>query len=160
MIVWLAAKTIHNTDCSWIIKWELMNSLKSLFIYSLNIYLFWWKCFFYCITNILSLIMFTSKVFSFYFRSVAELCTMAYPGSRGLFSKYLISNKPCLRFDKAPESYFFLSAFRASLTRLRRERSVSIRKKHPLEPRVTMAPSLCRILFFIHSIQSITINFL
>ena len=32
--------------------------------------------------------------------------------------------------------YFFLSALRASLTRLRRERSVSIRKKYPLEPRV------------------------
>ena len=26
-----------------------------------------------------------------------------YPGSRGPFSKYLIWNKPCLLFDKAPE---------------------------------------------------------
>ena len=32
--------------------------------------------------------------------------------------------------------YFFLSALRASLTRVRRERSVSIRQKYPLEPRV------------------------
>ena len=30
-----------------------------------------------------------------------------YPGSRGPFSKYLILNKPCLRFDKAPETLFF-----------------------------------------------------
>ena len=35
-----------------------------------------------------------------------------------------------------PEVLFFLSALRASLTRLRYERSVSIRKKYPLEPRV------------------------
>ena len=32
--------------------------------------------------------------------------------------------------------YFFLSALRASLTRLRREPSISLRKKDPLEPRV------------------------
>ena len=32
-----------------------------------------------------------------------------YPGSRGPFSKYLIWNKPCLRFDKAPETLFFSS---------------------------------------------------
>ena len=30
--------------------------------------------------------------------------------------------------------YFFLSALRASLMRLRRESSVSMRKKYPLEP--------------------------
>ena len=30
--------------------------------------------------------------------------------------------------------YFFFSALRASLTRLRREPSVSIRKKYPQEP--------------------------
>ena len=53
-----------------------------------------------------------------------------YPGSRGPFSKYLIWNKPCLRFDKAS------SALRASLTQLRRDPSASIRKKYPLEPRV------------------------
>ena len=55
------------------------------------------------------------------------------------FSKYLIWKKPCIRFDKAlwnPGYIFFLSAFRASLTRLRRERSVSTWKKNPLEPRV------------------------
>ena len=51
-----------------------------------------------------------------------------YHGSRGPFSKYLIWNKPCLRFDKTPETVFFLSALRTSLTRLHRERSVSIRK--------------------------------
>ena len=46
------------------------------------------------------------------------------------------TKKPCfLRFDKAPET-FFLSALRASLTRLGREPSVSIRKKYRLEPRV------------------------
>ena len=27
-----------------------------------------------------------------------------YPGSRGSFSKYLVGSKPCLRFDKAPET--------------------------------------------------------
>ena len=27
-----------------------------------------------------------------------------YPGSRDPFSKYLVGNKPCLRFDKAPET--------------------------------------------------------
>ena len=43
--------------------------------------------------------------------------------------------KPCLRFGKAPET-FFLSALHASLTRLGREPPVSIRKKYPLEPRV------------------------
>ena len=32
--------------------------------------------------------------------------------------------------------YFFVSALRASLTRLRREPSISLRKKDPLEPRV------------------------
>ena len=32
--------------------------------------------------------------------------------------------------------YFFLPALRASLTRFRREPSVSIGKKYPLEPRV------------------------
>ena len=41
------------------------------------------------------------------------------PGSRGPFSKWLIWNKPCLRFDKAPS--LLLSALRASLTRLRRD---------------------------------------
>ena len=45
------------------------------------------------------------------------------------------TKKPYLRFDKAPET-FFLSALRASLTRLGREPSVSMRKKYPLEPRV------------------------
>ena len=34
------------------------------------------------------------------------------------------------------KGYFFLMALRASLTRLRREPSVSIRKEYPLEPRV------------------------
>ena len=52
-----------------------------------------------------------------------------YPGSRGPFSKYLIWNKPCLRFDKAP-------CLCASLTPLRHERWVSMRKKCRLEPRV------------------------
>ena len=51
-----------------------------------------------------------------------------YPGPRCPFSKYLLWNKPCLRFDKAPETVVFLSALRTSLTRLRSERSVSIRK--------------------------------
>ena len=27
-----------------------------------------------------------------------------YPGSRGSFSKYLVGSKPCLPFDKAPET--------------------------------------------------------
>ena len=45
------------------------------------------------------------------------------------------TKNPCLRFVKAPET-FFLSALRASLTRLGREPSVSIRKKYPLEPSV------------------------
>ena len=39
-----------------------------------------------------------------------------------------------------PEVIFFSSALCASLTRLRREPSVSIRKKYPLEPRVLKMP--------------------
>ena len=43
-------------------------------------------------------------------------------------------NETCSSCDQ--RSFFSLGANRASLTRLRREPSVSIRKKSPLEPRV------------------------
>ena len=85
-----------------------------------------------------------------------------YPGSRGPFSKYLIWNKPCLRFDKAPE-FFFLSALRASLTRLRREPSVSVRKQYPLEPRVSRTHRLFRpvhTMWLYSKTASIKLNFL
>ena len=53
-----------------------------------------------------------------------------YPGSRGPFSKYPIWNKPCLRFDKAPETLFFLSTLRASLKQpAASPRTISIDKK-------------------------------
>ena len=42
-----------------------------------------------------------------------------------------------------------LSALRAWLTRLCPERSVSIRKKYPLEPRVTSLPNLVQVLFIV-----------
>ena len=51
-------------------------------------------------------------------------------GSRGYF--FLIVNAR----RRGEKSIFFSSALCASLTRLRREPSVSIRKKYPLEPRV------------------------
>ena len=59
-----------------------------------------------------------------------------YPGSRGPFPKYLIWNKPCLRFDKAPETLFF-SLGALGLIDAAWPRTVSIdKKKYPLEPRV------------------------
>ena len=52
-----------------------------------------------------------------------------YPGSRGPFPKYLIWNKPCLRFDKAPETLFFsLGASPRTIS--------SDKKKYPLELKV------------------------
>ena len=61
-----------------------------------------------------------------------------YPGSRGPFSKYLIWNKPCLRFDKAPELFFSLGA---SLTRLRREPSVKPLKENVKWPELRQETS-------------------
>ena len=58
-------------------------------------------------------------------------------GSRGFF--FLIDTEAALTQKKSGEEkkeIFFSSALCASLTRLRREPSVSIRKKYPLEPRV------------------------
>ena len=51
-----------------------------------------------------------------------------YPGSRGQFSKYLIWNKPCLRFDKAPETLFF-SLGASRLVDAASLRTISIDKK-------------------------------
>ena len=51
-----------------------------------------------------------------------------YPGSRGPFSKYLILNKPCLRFDKAPETLFF-SVGASRLVDAASPRTISIDKK-------------------------------
>ena len=70
-----------------------------------------------------------------------------YPGSWGPFSKYLIWNKPCLRFDNAPETYKgigirlsrrFAPRWRgfAAKHKYRQWLLVSVRKKYPLEPRV------------------------
>ena len=53
-----------------------------------------------------------------------------HPGSRGPSSKHLRWNKP------VDIESFFSSALCASLTGLRRESTVSIRKKYTLEPRV------------------------
>ena len=61
----------------------------------------------------------------------------ANPGSRGPFSKYLIWNKPYLRFDKAPE-FFPLDASRLVDAALPRIIS-NDKKKYPLEPRVGYA---------------------
>ena len=63
-----------------------------------------------------------------------DIVSLRYPGSRSPFLKYPKWNKPCLRFDKAPETDFFFS-LGASLTR---QTSVSIREKYPLEPRVRL----------------------
>ena len=58
-----------------------------------------------------------------------------YPGFQRIF--FLIDNEAALKQKKAARRViFFSSALCASLTRLRREPSVSIRKKYPLEPRV------------------------
>ena len=69
-----------------------------------------------------------------------------YPGFQRIF--FLIDNEAALKQKKAARRkkilllkfyyfiIFFSSALCASLTRLRREPSVSIRKKYPLEPRV------------------------
>ena len=54
-----------------------------------------------------------------------QLCCRTTLGSRGFFFSYRYWSR-----------VFFSSALCASLTRLRREPSVSIRKKYPLEPRV------------------------
>ena len=51
-----------------------------------------------------------------------------YPGSRGPFSKHLILNKPCLRFDKAPETLFF-SVGASRLVDAASPRTISIDKK-------------------------------
>ena len=57
-------------------------------------------------------------------------------GSRGYF--FLIDTEAAALTQgaEAKKVFFFSSALCASLTRLRREPSVSIRKKYPLEPRV------------------------
>ena len=82
-----------------------------------------------------------SELSSWKFWRVAQLSTSewiyfkhpvySYSGSRGSFSKYLIWNKPFLRFDKTSEMVIFsLGA---------REPSVSMRQKYPLEPKVAFS---------------------
>ena len=48
--------------------------------------------------------------------TTCDIVRLRYPGSRSPFLKYLRWNKPCLRFDKAPETDFCFS--RRSLTSL------------------------------------------
>ena len=69
------------------------------------------------------------RVFFFSFFFLMQT-THLQPGSRGPSSKYLRWNKP------VDIKSSFSSAPYASLIRLRRQPSVSIRKKYPLEPRV------------------------
>ena len=59
---------------------------------------------------------------------IREAQAWKYPGSRGPFSKYLVWNKLCLRFDKA------LGA---------RSRSISISKKYPLCLREGVYSMIC-----------------
>ena len=59
----------------------------------------------------------------------ASVYTLQYPGSRGRFSKYLILYKPCIRFDKAPETEKFFSLGALRLVDAALPRTINIVKK-------------------------------
>ena len=85
-----------------------------------------------------------------------DVVVCQYPGfQRIFFSDRYFAAKPRKRGAKRRGEkkylFFFSSALRASLTRLRRD--VSIRKKYPLEPRV-----ICQLMMYSNVIVGITIS--